>query len=310
MAIPFGMSSYEKKKKFGSGIPYDDFPSTTATGNTSVFIAGRSKSKRKDPLEEGLDSLDDYMRNFEQIQARAREEVSEAYRGALDTTDGLQKQIMASLENDAVDVGALTGEYRQSIDESISRMTLAAEKNAEFQSLQVQGAARSGSLGANAFAVARETSAMIGRSLAQTLGAIAEVQKGAADTVANLVLQGENINLNKYTSEIGVLANLAGTKASLAMNYGGIVSGAARATGDFIANIANLSTSLRMAQANTTLDIRKINASLAATKVQANAQRELELLRQGFEREQQERSSEETGRYVEEALSRAFPQSE
>ncbi len=262
---------------YGTGIQwggYDNPPRTTQPmpapgGGSSVQpISGTDPNAIFHDAQKGIqDTLHDLNVMVDETRAIAEK----SYRDAQASLDSAMTEIMRE-RDDKLDIDAMVGEYKSSIDQAVSSMALSAERHAEYQQLGLQAAMARGQLGANVFAVARESSRMTGQVMAQVVGQIGEIQAQAATQVGQFRIAGEQIAVQERAAQINALASLAGAQAQTSMQYAGIVAGITRDAGSFVSHMASLSANLAMAHVGAVMDQRKINASLSAASMQSQTQ--------------------------------------
>ncbi len=247
--------------------PYYD----TWTGNEVTPMIYGSGTKQQDA---GALSPQDAMVQLERQQQQALAAAESALVESRAATQDVYNQVMA-MPDVSEGFDQLIGEYQQTTEEAVNRMIFGVEKQAEYMQMQVQAAARTGRLGANTFAIMRESSRMTGQALGETFRVIGEFQMQAAGQVAGLRVREQELLQDDRHARIQVLANLAGIEAQSAFAYAGIVAGLSRDYGNMLANMASLSSNLQIAQINAATAQKQINAQLRMARMDENLKREL-----------------------------------
>lgn len=214
--------------------------------------------------------IDDTMDDFNRSQEEARRAVDDSM---ADTQVAIDMAIREIVDAPTPDLGEAIDEYKKSAEAAIGNIILGSQKAAEFQQLQIQGAAATGRLGANAIAIAREGARLTGTLLAQTFAAVGEFQMGAAKEVAGLRALEGDMQMRDRHHRMSAMVSLASVQSQASMTYAGIVAGMHQDRGRMLADMAQLSTSIVLSRESNAVANRQTDAQLSAASLQASTQK-------------------------------------
>ena len=243
-------------------------PQSGNTGNQRLYSPGQTESIYDDALE----NIQDFTQSYNVMLERTREDAMGLFNDAQAQTRSMINRI-ASRRSPAIPrMEEALASYKTEVESATSAMRTAVEKQAEFQNLQIEGAARAGRLGSNVFAIARESARLSGQVIGETLGRIGEIQMQGAEMAAELGAQTANFMQRDHETRISAMVNLIGSEVQMSMNYAGILADLSGQSTQFLSTMAQLSTGLSQQRMQGITGWNQVVASLQNARGQQETQ--------------------------------------
>ena len=248
--------------------PPSDNTGTSPTGNLQLYSPGQAESI----YDDALGNIQDFTQSYNVMLERTREDAMGLFNDAQAQTRSMINRI-ASRRSPAIPrMEEALASYKTEVESATSAMRTAVEKQAEFQNLQIEGAARTGRLGSNVFAIARESARLSGQVIGETLGRIGEIQMQGAEMAAELGAQTANFMQRDHETRISAMVNLIGSEVQMSMNYAGILADLSGQSTQFLSTMAQLSTGLSQQRMQGITGWNQVVASLQNARGQQETQ--------------------------------------